>query len=158
MSIMPGRIEHLLRQGAQQGSKHRGVADLLSIAGARITALVCARYTRVCTVTDGLSQRAPAGSDYLSLAAMLVVPFCCKRSYPRSRGNPHPHGWQASRHPFNLVEAHTLSITLLVGSRRRWGSSMPSSARARSTFKASTFKRETVSYFRVDQGEQAPQS
>jgi len=33
-------------------------------------------------VTDGLSQRAPAGSDYLSLAAMLVVPFCCKRWYP----------------------------------------------------------------------------
>jgi hypothetical protein len=86
--------------GPLQRSKHRGPADVLSMAGARITALICARYTRVCPVTDGLSQRAPAGSDYLSLAAMLVVPFCCKRSYPRSRGNPHPHGWQVSRHPF----------------------------------------------------------
>jgi hypothetical protein len=64
-------------------------------------------------VTNGLSQRAPAGSDYLTLAAMLVVPFCCKRSYPRSRGNPHPHGWQVSRHPFNLSLRSALVRSLM---------------------------------------------
>ena len=47
MSIMPGRIGHLLRQGAQQGSEHRGAVDVLSMAEARITALVCSHYTRV---------------------------------------------------------------------------------------------------------------
>jgi len=33
--------------GAQQGSEHRGAVDVLSMAEARITALVCSHYTRV---------------------------------------------------------------------------------------------------------------
>jgi hypothetical protein len=46
MSIMPGEDRaSVATGGAQQGSKHRGPADVLSMAEARITALVCARYT-----------------------------------------------------------------------------------------------------------------
>jgi hypothetical protein len=45
MSIMPGEDRASVATGGATGNKHRGPDDVLSMAGARITALVCARYT-----------------------------------------------------------------------------------------------------------------